>query len=213
MIWIISAILGYLLGSIPNAVWFGKWWHNVDVREHGSGNAGATNVFRVLGRKTGIVVLVADILKGALAAYLPRLLGGTDLDLGQENAALLNVCIVGGIASILGHLYPVFAGFRGGKGVATMLGVMLALQIFPTLISVGVFLVVWLSFHYISLASMSGGLAFPVAYYFMIDEKTWPMNILAIVLPIVLVYTHRSNIKKLISGTENKMSPFGNKGK
>lgn len=207
MIWIISALLGYVLGSIPSAVWFGKWWHKIDVREHGSGNAGATNVFRVLGKKTGFTVLFVDILKGVLAASLPRFLPqllGVELEEGQ----ILNLCILGGLAAVIGHLYPVFAGFRGGKGVATMLGIMLALQTIPTLICAGVFLVVWFLFHYISVASMSGGIVFPIAYYFLSDQKTLPMTIVAIVLPLLLIYTHRTNVQKLIKGTENKMSPW-----
>lgn len=210
MIWILSAILGYLLGSIPSAVWFGKWWHNIDVREHGSGNAGATNVFRVLGKKTGFIVLVADIFKGVLAASLPRFLPQI-LGVDPVASEMLNVCILGGLAAVIGHLYPVFAGFRGGKGVATMLGIMLALQTIPTLVSALVFLLVWFAFHYISVASMSGGIVFPLAYFFLSDHKTIPMTIVALVLPMVLIYTHRSNIRKLKNGTENKMSPFKKK--
>lgn len=210
MIWIISAILGYLLGSIPSAVWFGKWWHNIDVREYGSGNAGATNVFRVLGKKTGFTVLIVDILKGVLAASLPRFIPQI-LDIELDGYEMLNMCILGGLAAVVGHLYPVFAGFKGGKGVATMLGIMLALQTVPTLISAAVFLVVWFSFHYISLASMCGGIVFPIAYIFLSANKTIPMTIVAFVLPLVLIYTHRSNIKKLMIGTENKMNPFKKK--
>src|SRR5690606_31309321 len=210
MIWILAAITGYLLGSIPSAVWIGKLWHSIDIRQHGSGNAGATNVFRVLGKKSGIVVLSMDILKGAAAALFPSLLVRIfDADMNPEQLAYLG--ILGGVSAVLGHLYPVFAQFKGGKGVATMLGIMLALQTVPTLISAAVFLVVWFSFHYISLASMCGGIVFPIAYIFLSVNKTIPMTIVAFVLPLVLIYTHRSNIKKLMIGTENKMNPFKKK--
>lgn len=208
MIWILGVLLGYIFGSIPSAVWFGKWWHKIDVREHGSGNAGATNVFRVLGKKTGIVVLLVDIGKGAFSASIPSILVSLNLIEYHNDTLVLNAGLAAGLAAILGHLYPVFADFKGGKGVATMLGVMLAIQTIPTLICAAVFLVIWLSFKYISLASMSGGITFPIVYFLMSDMRTIPMDIVAIVLPLLLIYTHRSNIKKLRNGTENKMSPF-----
>lgn len=208
MIWILGVLLGYIFGSIPSAVWFGKWWHKIDVREHGSGNAGATNVFRVLGKKTGIVVLLVDIGKGVFSASIPSILVSLNLIEYHNDTLVLNAGLAAGLAAILGHLYPVFADFKGGKGVATMLGVMLAIQTIPTLICAAVFLVIWLSFKYISLASMSGGITFPIVYFLMSDMRTIPMDIVAIVLPLLLIYTHRSNIKKLRNGTENKMSPF-----
>src|SRR5665811_1061776 len=117
-------VLAYLLGSIPSAVWIGKTFHNIDVREHGSGNAGATNVIRVLGWKTGIPVLMIDIAKGWLAAMLP-----VYMHLADKNTALLtNLQILAGVIAIIGHIFPVFAGFKGGKGVASIFGVFLAIQ-------------------------------------------------------------------------------------
>lgn len=210
MIWILAAITGYLLGSIPSAVWIGKLWHNIDIRQHGSGNAGATNVFRVLGKKSGIVVLSMDILKGAAAALFPSLLVRIfDADMNPEQLAYLG--ILGGVSAVLGHLYPVFAQFKGGKGVATMLGIMLALQWWPTWVSVLGFVLVWISFSYISLASISGGLLFPLAYFLLTKERSLPMDIVACILPLLLLYTHRANMRKLLAGTENKMYPFKRK--
>jgi len=206
MEWIIAVAAGYLLGSIPSAVWFGRLFHGVDVRQHGSGNAGATNVFRVLGRRTGFIVLFADILKGSLAALVPLWMPypGSETEAGT----LLNLQLTGGTAAVLGHLYPVFAGFKGGKGVATMLGIMLAIQWQASLVSIGVFLLVWLSTNYISLASMSGGLAFLPAYLFLSEKQNTLMSVISVVIPLLLIYTHRRNIRKLLNGTENKMYAF-----
>lgn len=205
MEWIIVIAAGYLLGSIPSAVWFGKWLHGIDVRQHGSGNAGATNVFRVLGRRTGFIVLFADILKGSLASLTALWLPAFG---ASEPQTLLNAQLAGGAAAVLGHLYPVFAGFKGGKGVATMLGIMLAIQWQASLVSLGVFLLVWLVFHYISLASMSGGLVFPLAYFLLSGKQSLLMSVIAFAVPALLIYTHRGNIRKLLKGTESKMYPF-----
>jgi acyl phosphate:glycerol-3-phosphate acyltransferase len=121
---VIAVILAYLMGSIPSAVWAGKLFHGIDIREHGSGNAGATNVIRVLGWKTGIPVMIVDVAKGWLAAYLPIVFSLADIG----SAQLTNLQILTGVAAIVGHIYPVFAGFRGGKGVGSTFGVLLALH-------------------------------------------------------------------------------------
>ena len=123
---VLVLLLAYLLGSIPAAVWIGKKFHNIDVREHGSGNAGTTNVIRVLGWKTGIPVLLIDVAKGSLATLLPVI-----FKLAEHGSPLIiNLQIVAGVTAIIGHIFPVFAGFKGGKGVATVFGVLLALQFF-----------------------------------------------------------------------------------
>src|SRR5450756_472610 len=125
----LAVVLAYFLGSIPSAVWIGKRFHNIDVREHGSGNAGTTNTIRVLGWVTGIPVLLIDIAKGWLAAILPVF-----FHLAEPGSALLtDLQLMTGIIAIIGHIFPVFAGFRGGKGVATVFGVFLALQTLLTL--------------------------------------------------------------------------------
>ena len=137
---VLALLSAYLLGSIATAVWVGKKFHGIDVREHGSGNAGATNVIRVLGWKTGVPVLLIDVFKGWLAAMLPVFLNLA----GQGTALITNLQILAGVAAVLGHIFPVFAGFRGGKGVATIFGVLLAIHPLLTLSCMGVFLSVLL---------------------------------------------------------------------
>ncbi len=155
---LLAFVLAYLAGSIPSAVWAGKLFHGIDVREHGSGNAGATNTVRVLGWKTGIPVLLFDLFKGWLAASLPMFLDAAPD--GSEQMMILQ--IVCGMAAILGHVFPLFAGFRGGKGVATTFGVLLALQPWLTLTCAGIFLVVLLISGYVSLGSIISVIMFPV---------------------------------------------------
>ncbi|HNT93716.1 MAG TPA: glycerol-3-phosphate 1-O-acyltransferase PlsY, partial [Bacteroidales bacterium] len=135
---ILAIVLAYLAGSIPSAVWAGRLFHGVDVREHGSGNAGATNTVRVLGWKTGIPVLIFDLFKGWLAAMLPEFLQAAPE--GSETLMILQIAC--GLAAIIGHVFPLFAGFRGGKGVATTFGVLLALHPLLTLTCAGIFLLV-----------------------------------------------------------------------
>lgn len=194
-------ISAYLLGSIPAAVWMGKAFHNIDVREHGSGNAGTTNVIRVLGWKTGIPVLVIDLAKGWLAAMLPAF-----LDLAPKGSSMLvNLQIATGIVAIIGHIFPVFAGFRGGKGVATVFGVILALHPLLTLSCFGVFLVVVLSTGIVSVSSMSAGLAFPVLLLLVFDTPSDLFRIFSVLVAIALIITHRNNIKRLLKAEEKKL--------
>jgi len=155
---LVTCMLAYLLGSVPSAVWAGRLFHGIDVREHGSGNAGATNVIRVLGWKTGIPVLLFDMGKGFLAAMLPKLLNLAP----AGSAGLVNLQILSGLMAIIGHIFPVFAGFRGGKGVAAMFGILLAIHPLLTLACLGVFLLIFLTSGIVSLGSMSAGIAFPV---------------------------------------------------
>ena len=139
-LFVLALILSYLAGSIPSSVWAGRMFHGIDIREHGSGNAGATNTIRVLGWKTGVPVLVFDLAKGWLAASLPVFLSAAPPG-SQQMTALQIAC---GLAAIIGHVFPVFAGFRGGKGVATTFGMLLALHPLLTLSCAGIFLVVLL---------------------------------------------------------------------
>jgi glycerol-3-phosphate acyltransferase PlsY len=202
-------ILAYLLGSIPAAVWIGKGFHNVDVRQHGSGNAGTTNVIRVLGWKTGIPVLIIDILKGWLATMLPVYFHLVS----PENVILINLQILAGVVAITGHIFPVFAGFRGGKGVATVFGVLLALNPLLTLSCFGVFLVVLLITGIVSVSSMSAGIAFPVFFFLFFDNPSLIFKIFAILVAIALLITHRKNIGRLLKGEEKKLIKLGGKNK
>jgi glycerol-3-phosphate acyltransferase PlsY len=206
---ILVFILAYLIGSIPSAVWIGKLFHNTDVREHGSGNAGATNVIRVLGWKTGIPVLLIDVAKGALATSLPLLFNMAD----QGSSLLINLQILAGVTAIAGHVYPVFAGFRGGKGVATIFGVLLILHPLLTISCMGIFLIILLITGIVSVASMSAGFAFPLFLFFLFDTPSVIFKIFSVVVSIALVFTHRKNIRRLIRGEETKFIKFGKKEK
>lgn len=200
-------LAGYLLGSIPSAVWIGKLFFKKDVRQFGSGNAGATNTFRVLGKTAGTVVLLMDIGKGFLAVLLPRWAGvGFDYTGGADDLAML--C---GLMAVLGHLYPVFAGFKGGKGVATALGIVLAAAPWASLSAVGVFVAVWLLTGYVSLGSILSAVSFPIFLFTLFYPEGNLLKTAAVVLPILIIYTHRSNIGKLLKGTENKTTPFKKK--
>ncbi|OFX94795.1 MAG: acyl-phosphate glycerol 3-phosphate acyltransferase [Bacteroidetes bacterium GWF2_41_9] len=202
-------ILAYLLGSIPTAVWTGRWLHNIDVREHGSGNAGATNVIRVLGWKTGLPVLMIDLAKGWLATIIPIILNSAESGTG----ALTNLQILAGLIAITGHILPVFAGFRGGKGVATMFGVLLALQPLLTVSCMSVFLVVLLLTGIVSISSMTAGIAFPLMLLLFFDTPSLVFKIFSVIVAIALILTHRKNIGRLIRGEEKKLNIFGKKDK
>lgn len=198
---LIIIILGaYALGSIATAVWAGKLFHGIDVREHGSGNAGATNTIRVLGWPTGIPVLVTDIAKGWAAATLPVLLQAAE----PGSAAMINLQILGGMVAIIGHVFPVFAGFKGGKGVATTFGVLLALSPLVTISCFVVFLVVLLITGYVSVSSMSAGISFPLFLFIVLDTPSVAFRIFSILIATAIVLTHKKNIGRLLRGEENR---------
>jgi len=205
-IYIIAAgLTAYLLGSIPSAVWVGRLFHGIDVREHGSGNAGATNVIRVLGWKTGIPVLLFDMAKGFLAAMLPRLFNLAP----QDSAMLVNLQIFTGLMAITGHIFPVFAGFRGGKGVAAMFGILLAIHPPVTLLCLGVFMVFFLSTGIVSIGSMAAGIAFPILLLTFFKTPSVFFRIFSVVVAVALLITHRKNIRRLLKGEEKRL--FGKK--
>lgn len=208
-LFILSLLTAYLLGSIASAVWMGKIFHKIDVREHGSGNAGATNVIRVLGWKTGIPVMIIDVMKGWMAAMLPVF-----LHLAPEGSATLtNLQIITGLAAITGHIYPVFAGFRGGKGVAAIFGTLLAIHLQLTISCIGVFLGLLLITGYVSVASMSAGLAFPVLLFLFFDSPSVFFRIFSVIVALALLYTHRKNISRLIKGEEPRFLWKGSQSK
>ncbi len=207
VITILVFLLAYLIGSLPSAVWIGKWFHDIDVREHGSGNAGATNVIRVLGWTTGIPVLLIDVAKGALATLLPVFFKLAEPD----SSLLINFQIIAGVTAIIGHIFPVFAGFRGGKGVATIFGVLLALHPLLTLSCMGVFLTVLLITGIVSVSSMIAGLAFPAFLFLLFDSPSVIFKVFSVVVAIALIITHRKNIERLMKGEEKKLFKFGKK--
>ena len=207
--YLFAFLLAYLLGSIPAAVWIGRRFHGIDVREHGSRNAGTSNVIRVLGWKTGIPVLLIDVSKGWLAAMLPLFL---HLE-ATDSALLTNLKILTGLTAIIGHIFPLFAGFRGGKGVATVFGVLLAMQPLLTISCFGVFLVILFITGIVSVSSMSAGVAFPVFLFSFFDTPSKVFKIFSILVAIALLITHRKNIARLIRGEESKLIKFRKKDK
>lgn len=203
-------ILAYLFGSIPTAVWFGQAFYGVDVREYGSGNAGATNTFRVLGKKAGSIVMFVDIFKGWTATNLPYLLDATIV--GNHDAPqFVNVQLALGVIAVLGHLFPIFAGFRGGKGVATLFGMVLAIHWPAALVCVSVFIVVLLVTHYVSLSSIMAGFAFPFSVAFIFKTTVPSILLYGIAICALILVTHQKNIERLLKGKESKIYLFKKK--
>ena len=199
-------LLSYIIGSMPFSVWVGKMFYNIDVREHGSFNAGATNTFRVLGKKAAIPVLCLDILKGLLASSLIYLfeVKYDFLQLSHETSSFVFVKIFCGVLAIVGHLLPVFAQFRGGKGVATLFGIIIGLNPEGALIGFGFFLFVFLLSNYISLGSMVGSLVYLLYSVFIDNEDRNAMLVFAFLQFAMIMFTHRRNILRIRAGTENK---------
>jgi len=207
---IILLITAYLLGSLPAAVWVGKRFYGIDVREHGSGNAGATNTFRVLGKKAGIPVLLLDVLKGFLAVSLVWL---QDDYSSLAHTPFTNLKLSFGFGAVLGHIFPIFAGFRGGKGIATLLGIVLAVHPPAALCSLGLFVFILTTTKYVSLGSMVAGIAFPLLVIFVFKSNVASLNIFSSVVAILIVVTHQKNILRLMSKSENKTYLFGKRHK
>jgi acyl phosphate:glycerol-3-phosphate acyltransferase len=201
-------IVAYLLGSIPTSVWVGKKFYGIDVREHGSGNAGATNTLRVLGWKAGLPVFIIDGLKGFVAASLVMF---TSFQSGTNG--YVNFQLILGFAALLGHVFPVFAGFRGGKGVATLLGVVIALTPLPAALAFIVFVIVLLIFKYVSIGSMVAGISYPLMIFFVFIHSPFSLKMASVIMAIALIVTHKKNIKRLLKGEESKASFLFNKKK
>ena len=199
--YIFLIILSYLTGAFPSAVLIGKIFFNTDVREFGSGNAGATNTFRVLGKKAGIPVLILDIFKGWLAVnyifFISSLSKNLDLVFEQQ--------LVFGIAAVIGHLFPIYTGFRGGKGIATLLGLLVGIQPAAALLSSLVFIIIFFISRYVSLSSIFAALAFPIIIYFLSDSTDVSLIIFSIFVPLLALITHQKNIERLLKGEEVKV--------
>ena len=201
---IVGLLVAYLIGSVPSAVWIGRTFYDIDVREYGSGNAGATNTFRVLGFKAGIVVLFLDILKGFVAAQVPYFIGGYEV--GSEQ--FVNLRLASSVAALMGHIFPVYVGFRGGKGVATMLGILIGVHPQAAAVCAGVFLVMFLTTRYVSLSSMTAGIMFPVVIMVFYSTNT-NINLFSLAVAIMVLITHQRNIERLIAREESKVNIFG----
>lgn len=200
-------VVAYVFGSIPTAVWFGKGFHGVDVREYGSGNAGATNTFRVLGPKAGAIVMVIDILKGWTATNLPYLMDHALVG-ASHMPRFVNLQLALGVLAVVGHLFPLFAGFRGGKGVATLFGMVLAIHAPAALICITVFILTLLITHYVSLSSILAGFSFPFSIAFVFKTTIPSVLIYGVAVCILILVTHQKNIERLLKGHESKIYLF-----
>ena len=206
MFWVLvigGFLLAYLLGAVPSAVWYGKAFYGTDVRDFGSGNAGATNVFRVLGKKAGSIVMAADILKGFVATSLPKVVAQyTEVSSGE----LVLLQIAFGVIAVVGHIFPVYIRFKGGKGVASLLGMVLAVNLPAAGVCLVAFLIIFFITKFVSVGSMTAGIVYAslmFVSYFNPDDIL-SMKVFGVVTSILLIVTHRKNISRLINKEENK---------
>ncbi|MBC9932438.1 glycerol-3-phosphate 1-O-acyltransferase PlsY [Chitinophaga qingshengii] len=206
---ILLLFCAYLIGSVPTAVWVSKGVFGMDIREYGSGNAGATNTFRVLGPKAGTFVMVVDMLKGVLAVRLAYL--ASYYQDPEHLTQLVNLQIGLGLAAVVGHIFPIWASFRGGKGIATLFGLVLAIQPVVALCCVGVFLMILFLTRYVSLSSIIASIAFPVLILYIFNEPEIYYRIFAIAVALMVVLTHQKNITRLLKGNESKVPLFRNR--
>jgi glycerol-3-phosphate acyltransferase PlsY len=204
----IATILAYLIGSIPTAIIIGKVFYKIDIREEGSGNAGATNTIRVLGLKAGIPVLLIDVFKGWVAVFIAHFFH----DGRTSFPDVIDLEIILAIAAVIGHVLPLYAGFKGGKGIATLLGIGFALYPLSTFIAVVIFIVVLSISGYVSLGSIIASVTFPIVYIFVLGNTEYlSLIVLAVAVAIFVPITHRKNIKRLMNGEETKFKVKKNK--
>lgn len=189
-------LLSYLIGCFPSAYFLGRMYKNIDIRNHGSGNSGSTNALRVMGTKLGILTLVIDVLKGVLAVLIGRLI------LGAQGG------LVAGVLVVLGHNFPIFLKFKGGKGVATSIGVLLVLTWQTALVVVIIGVIVIIISRYVSLGSLLGAASAPITVVLAMETMDKPLFITVVMLASLLIVRHKANILRLCKGEENK---FGNK--
>jgi len=195
-------ILAYFLGSIPTAVWVSSKIYGIDIREHGSGNAGATNTFRILGAKAGSAVMLGDMLKGFIAVKLSLLSNF------NNSEQMTNLQIGLGLAAVVGHIFPIWADFRGGKGIATLFGMILSIQPLVAISLIGVFVAILYITRYVSLSSITASVAFPVLIVFIFHEPEISYKLFAIATACLVVLTHHKNISRLLAGNESKVKSF-----
>ncbi|MBS1916012.1 MAG: glycerol-3-phosphate 1-O-acyltransferase PlsY [Bacteroidetes bacterium] len=198
---VLLILLAYLIGSIPTAIWVSRYFFGIDIRDYGSGNAGATNTFRVLGSRWGTFVMVADVLKGIIATSLYILL---PFYLHSEWDRT-NLMVGLGLAAVAGHIFPIWADFRGGKGVATLFGMVIAMQPLVAVYCVGVFLLVLYLTRFVSLSSILASVAFAVLILFIFNEKVPLYRGFAIAVALLVILTHQKNISRLLRGNESKI--------
>lgn len=189
-------LLAYFIGAIPSSVWIGKKFYNLDVREHGSGNAGATNTFRVIGKKAGVIVLLLDILKAWFAT--------TVLSSMADNQSI-DYMLALGLVAVLGHVFPIYIGFRGGKGIASLLGVIIAIHPLASLYSIMVFITTLLISRFVSLSSILAACVFPVLIIVHFQSTHKSLIIFSLMVAVLVIFTHKKNIERLFSKEESKV--------
>ncbi|MEP7372942.1 MAG: glycerol-3-phosphate 1-O-acyltransferase PlsY [Chitinophagaceae bacterium] len=194
-------VLAYLIGSIPTSVWVSRHFFGIDIREYGSGNAGATNTYRVLGPKWGTIVMIVDMLKGTAAVNLALLLP----QYADSETLFLNLQISLGLAAVLGHIFPIWADFRGGKGVATLFGLVLGISPWTALCCSGVFLMVLFLTRFVSLSSILASIAFPIFILVIFNVDNPIYRVFAIAVALMVILTHQKNIGRLLKGSESKV--------
>ncbi|MBO7227686.1 MAG: glycerol-3-phosphate 1-O-acyltransferase PlsY [Bacteroidales bacterium] len=201
---VVGLVISYLVGSISPSIWIGRIFYNIDIRTKGSKNAGSTNTIRVLGLKAGIIVFIIDVIKGCLALFLANLF--VQLFLFDSQLEIYNIAAAACV--VLGHVFPIYEGFKGGKGVATMLGVLIYLYSSIFAILLAIFIIVFLIWRYISLGSITAAICFPITYYihsvYWVEDLDPILFIFSIAVAIFIVYTHRKNIGRLLKGEEKK---------
>lgn len=194
-------VLAYLLGSIPTSVWVSKYFFQIDIRDYGSGNAGATNTYRILGSKWGTFVMIADMLKAVLAVKLAFLLPESY----DNELYLVNLQLGLGLAAVIGHIFPIWANFKGGKGVASLFGMVLGIQPNVALCCVGVFILVLYLTRWVSLSSILASVAFPVFILVIFNEPEHLYRVFAIVVALLVLFTHQKNIGRILKGNESRV--------
>ena len=198
-------IVAYMIGSIPTSVWVSRYFFGIDIREYGSGNAGATNTYRVLGAQWGTFVMVVDMLKGLIAALLYLLLPIYYVgEVYNQELHRTNLQIGLGLAAVIGHIFPLWAGFKGGKGVATLFGMVLAIQPMVAVYCIGIFLLVLYLTRFVSLSSILASIAFPIFILLIFKDPVPLYRVFAIAVALLVILTHQKNINKLLNGNESK---------
>lgn len=198
---VLLIISAYLIGSIPTAIWVSRYFFGIDIRDYGSGNAGATNTYRVLGARWGTFVMITDMVKGVIATSLYVLLPYYLTNEWDRTNLMIGL----GLAAVAGHIFPIWAGFRGGKGVATLFGMILAIQPIVAVCCVGVFLLVLYLTRFVSLSSILSSVAFAVFILFIFNDDVTLYRIFSVAVALMVILTHQKNINRLLNGTESKV--------
>jgi len=198
--------LAYLIGSIPTSVWVSKRFFGIDIRDYGSGNAGATNTYRVLGARWGTFVMIVDMVKGIIATSLYLLLPFYVVPAHDWDRT--NLMIGLGLAAVVGHIFPIWAGFKGGKGVATLFGMVVAIQPLVAVCCVGVFLLVLYLTRFVSLSSILAGISFAVFILFIFNDDVTLYRVFSVAVALLILLTHQKNINRILNGTESKVPIF-----